>query len=74
MVCHTHLMRTTLDLDDALMSALLLRLPGYSKTQAIETAVHAYLAEGSASRLRELAGTLEIDDLSVELRRRDRHS
>jgi hypothetical protein len=67
-------MRTTLDLDDALINALLLRLPGRSKTQAIETAVHAYLAQGSESRLRELAGTVEIEDLSADLRRRDRHS
>lgn len=67
-------MRTTLDLDDALMSALLLRLPGYSKSQAIEIAVHAYLAEGSASRLRELADSLEIDDLSADLRGEDRRS
>jgi Arc/MetJ family transcription regulator len=67
-------MRTTLDLDDALMRALLLRLPGHSKTQAIEAAVHAYLAEGSASRLRALAGTLEVEDLSDDLRRRDRRS
>jgi hypothetical protein len=67
-------MRTTLDLDDALINALLLRLPGCSKTQAIEAAVHAYLAEDSASRLRELAGTVEIEDLSADLRRLDRHS
>lgn len=67
-------MRTTLDLDDSLVSALLLRIPGVSKTRAVETAVRAFLAEGSATRLQALAGTLQIEDLSQELRRRDRRS
>ena len=67
-------MPMTLDLDDSLMNALLLRLPGHSKTQAIETAVHAYLSDGSTARLRDLAGSLEIEDLSEDLRRRDRRS
>jgi len=65
-------MRTTLDLDDTLVSALLARHPGVSKTEAIEIAVRSYLAESAVSRLRELAGSVEIDDVSAELRRADR--
>jgi hypothetical protein len=67
-------MRTTLDLDDSLMSALLVRFPGVSKTEAIERAVRAYLAESAVTRLRELAGSLDIDDVSADLRRLDRTS
>lgn len=67
-------MRTTLDLDDALIEALVARLPGISKTEAIERAVRAFLADDAAARLRALAGTLDIEDVSQELRRGDRHS
>ncbi len=67
-------MRTTLDLDDSLLAALLARHPDMSKTQVIETAVAGYLAQGSASRLRELAGTLDVVDVSGPLRARDRHT
>jgi hypothetical protein len=67
-------MRTTLDLDDALVSALLARHPGASKTEAIEIAVRRYLAESAVSRLRQLAGSVEIDDVSAEMRRADRTS
>jgi hypothetical protein len=71
-ICHTDLVRTTLDLDDSLVSALLARHPGVSKTAAIELAVRSYLAESAVSRLRELAGTVEISDVSADLRRVDR--
>lgn len=67
-------MRTTLDIDDALMDALLSRVPGVNKTEAIEHALRAFLADDATSRLRMLAGTLEIDDVSQDLRRRDRHT
>lgn len=67
-------MRTTLDLDDELMAALLARYPGATKTEAIERAVRAYLLSDASARLRELGGTMEIEDLSAELRRRDRQS
>jgi hypothetical protein len=66
--------RTTLDLDDEMMEALLARLPGMSKTEAIETAVQTFLADDAAARLRRLAGTVEIRDLSQVLRSRDRRS
>lgn len=72
MIWHTRLMRTTLDLDDALMEALLARHPDASKTDAIETAVRSYLERGASAGLRELAGTLDLEDASCELRGADR--
>lgn len=65
-------MRTTLDIDDALLAALLDRLPGATKTEAIETAIESYVVSDARERLRELAGTIEIDDVSPELRSIDR--
>lgn len=74
MIWHTRSMRTTLDLDDDLMAALLARTPGLSKTEAIERALRAYLADDAASRLRALAGAVEIEDVSAAMRERDRRS
>jgi hypothetical protein len=65
-------MRTTLELSDTLLAALMARLPGVSKTEAIQRAVRFYLAHETVAQLRELAGTLEIEDVSVPLRRVDR--
>jgi Arc/MetJ family transcription regulator len=67
-------MRTTLDIDDDLLAALLARYPGRSKTEAIEAGLRAFLAEDAVSRLRRLAGNFEIEDVSAEFRARDRHS
>ena len=67
-------MRTTLDIDDDLLAALLARYPGSSKTEAIETALRAYLSEDAVSRLRRLAGTLDIEDVSATIRAHDRRS
>ena len=67
-------MRTTLELDDALLAALMARLPGVSKTEAIQRAVRFYLAHDTVQQLRALAGTVEIDDVSEPLRRADRTS
>ena len=67
-------MRTTLDLEDWLVEALLERCPGASKTEAIEHALKQYLENDSISRLVELAGSFEIDDVSGELRSADRHT
>ncbi|HEX8858404.1 MAG TPA: type II toxin-antitoxin system VapB family antitoxin [Actinomycetes bacterium] len=64
-------MRTTLDIDDDLLAALLARYPGSSKTEAIEAALRAHLAEDAVSRLRQLAGTLDVEDVSA-MRARDR--
>lgn len=65
-------MRTTVDIDDGLIAALVARLPGRSKTDAIEHALEAFLACDAGSQLTELAGTMDIEDLSPELRRGDR--
>jgi Arc/MetJ family transcription regulator len=62
-------MRTTLDIDDALMEALLARHPGASKRQAVEAAIREHLAHDSVQRLRALKGKVDIKDLSAELRR-----
>jgi Arc/MetJ family transcription regulator len=67
-------MRTTLDIDDDLLAALLDRHPGSSKTEAIEIALRAYLADDAVSRLRRLAGTLDIEDVSAVMRANDRRS
>jgi hypothetical protein len=67
-------MRTTLDINDSLMSALLDRIPGVSKTEAIERALRAFLADDATAKLRSLAGNLEIEDLSTTLRAGDRSS
>jgi Arc/MetJ family transcription regulator len=73
--CHTiWQMRTTLDLDDALIAGLAVRHPNLSKTQAIELAVRSYLAADAAERLRKLAGAFDIEDVSKELRALDRHT
>lgn len=66
-------MRTTLDIDDALMEALLSRIPGVSKTEAIERALETFLSDDATARLRALAGKLEIEDVSAT-RRQDRTS
>jgi hypothetical protein len=71
-ICHIDDMRTTLDIDDDLMSTLLARLPGRSKTDAIEHAIEAFLAGDAVDRLKTLAGTMEIEDVSRELRQLDR--
>lgn len=54
------------------MATLLARLPGRSKTQAIEVAIGSFLSSDAVDRLKSLAGTLDIEDLSAELRRVDR--
>jgi Arc/MetJ family transcription regulator len=67
-------MRTTLDLDDDLLRALLARHPGASKREAVERAIRSHLKTGGAERLRALAGRVDVEDLSAELRRRDRRT
>jgi Arc/MetJ family transcription regulator len=62
-------MRTTLDLDDGLMEALLARHPGASKRQAVERAIRHYLELDAAERMRSLRGRLDVEDVSRELRR-----
>jgi Arc/MetJ family transcription regulator len=62
-------MRTTLDLDDALMAALLARQPGATKREAVETAIREYLRSDALERLRALRGKIKIEDVSADLRR-----
>jgi Bacterial antitoxin of type II TA system, VapB len=63
-ICHTtwH-MRTTLDLEDGLVEALMARHPGLSRTEAIERAIKVYLKGEAVERLLSLAGSCEIEDL-----------
>lgn len=56
------------------MVTLLARLPGRSKTEAVEHAIGAFLGSDAVDRLKALAGTLDIEDVSGELRRGDRRS
>jgi Arc/MetJ family transcription regulator len=67
-------MRTTLDIDDWLMDALLERNPRATKTEVVERALKAYLEEDAIQRLIRAAGSFEVDDVSGELRGVDRHT
>ena len=64
-------MRTTLDIDDELLLALLARNPGASKREAVERAIAEYLSKDASSRTRALQGKLDIVDVSEEARRTD---
>jgi Arc/MetJ family transcription regulator len=55
-------MRTTLELDDSLMEALMARSPGTSKTKAVEAAITDYLHRDAARGMRELRGTIAFQD------------
>lgn len=72
-IWHSRPVRTTLDLDDDLIAALRAKYPDMSKTEAIETAIADHLRRSAYQRLRSLAGTLDLDDVSVE-RKHDRHT
>lgn len=67
-------MRTTLHIDDELLKSLLARHPGASKREAVERAIAEHLASDATARTRALAGRLEIDDVSAEMRRADPHT
>ena len=67
-------MRTTLELRDDLMRSLLARHPGASKRAAVEHAIEAYLAKDAADAVRSLAGGVPVNDVSAELRKRDRRA
>jgi Arc/MetJ family transcription regulator len=73
-VCHIDAMRTTLDIDDDLMRALLARNPGATKREAVERAISEYLSKDASSRARALRGRVQIEDLSAELRAADRRT
>lgn len=55
-------MRTTLELDDGLMDALMARSQGKSKTKAVETAIADYLRRDAARGMREMRGTIAFED------------
>lgn len=55
-------MRTTLELDDDLMAALMARSQGQSKTKAVESAITDYLSRGASRGIRELRGKIEFKD------------
>jgi Arc/MetJ family transcription regulator len=71
-ICHTYGIRTTLDIDDRLMEALMSRYPGRSKTKAVEAAIEEHVRRGAADRLLKMRGNLEIEDVSKEMRAIDR--
>jgi len=71
-VCHTYAMRTTLDLDDDLMEALMARHPGLSKTKAVEAAIEDHVRRGAVDWLLKMRGKLDIEDVSKEMRAIDR--
>jgi Arc/MetJ family transcription regulator len=71
---HIHAMRTTLDIDDRLMEALMTRHPGVTKTKAVESAIGEYVRRGAVDWLLENAGELELEDVSAEMRAKDRRA
>ena len=73
-ICHIYAMRTTLDLDDDLMEALMARHPEMTKTRAVETAIEDHVRRGAVDWLLENAGKIEIEDVSKEMRAIDRHT
>lgn len=71
-ICHTYGIRTTLDIDDRLMEALMARYPQKSKTKAVEAAIEDHVRRGAVRELLELRGKLDIEDVSKEMRAIDR--
>lgn len=65
-------MRTTLDLDDRLMEALMTRHPGATKTKAVEVAIESYVRRGAVDWFLSNAGAIEIEDVSSAMRAEDR--
>ena len=54
-------MRTTININDDLMNALLKSTKSPTKTQAIETAIKAYLDKKAIEDLISLSGEIDID-------------
>ncbi len=66
-------MRTTLDIDDRLLDALMTRSPGLSKTKAIENAIDHFVKSDAYEQVRRLRGVFPaIVDRTDELDRLDR--
>ena len=66
-------MRTTLDIDDELLKALMARHPGVSTREAVEIAIRQYVTDVTSRRVRRRAGGFEIEDVSGE-RKKDRRA
>lgn len=71
-VWHIYAMRTTLDLEDDLMKALMARHPEMTKTKAVETAIEDHVRRGAVDWLLRMRGKIEIEDVSKEMRAIDR--
>jgi hypothetical protein len=56
-----HTMRTTINVSDELMNALLKRTKSRTKTQAIEMAIREYLDKKAVEDLISLSGKIDID-------------
>lgn len=48
------------------------RHPGVTKTKAVEIAIGEYVRRGAVDWLLENAGTIELEDVSREMRAKDR--
>ena len=71
-LCHIYGIRTTLDINDRLMEALMARHPGASKTKAVEAAIEDHVRRKAVEWLLEMRGKLDIEDVSKEMRAIDR--
>jgi Arc/MetJ family transcription regulator len=67
-------MRTTLEIDDELLKALLARHPGASKREAVERAIRSHLSKDGSAGARALRGRLPIEDVAPEMRGSDRRT
>ncbi len=65
-------MRTTLDIENRLLDALMARSPGLSMTKAIERAIEQYIRTDAYERVRALRGAFpELIDRTTEFDRLD---
>lgn len=71
-LCHIYGMRTTLDLNDRLMEALMAQHPNMSKTKAVEAAIEDHVRRRAVDSLLQMRGKLDIEDVSAEMRAIDR--
>ena len=65
------IMRTTLDIDEKKLAKLMRLLGATSKTEAINLAIEETLRSRARSRLKELAGKVQLAEDWRELRERE---
>ena len=65
-------MRTTLDVDETLVEAVVEATGEKSKSKAVNKALQAYLRRKAINELRAMAGKIPIDDLREAQRAADR--